>query len=613
MRTAAAAVALTTLALTAEPPPRPVPFKLGTFEAGGRVLLGLVLDDLWVVDIAAANAELERRHPEWPRLDMPADMKQLIEGYEPGSRERLHALAREAAAGPRSAWVHDLKTLRLRPPVQPETMLNAAVNYAEHGAEMLRRTGPADSASPAPRSASGLWERRPDDQRHNPYLFLKPRTAVIAAGEAIRIPPGRDRIDWECELAVVVGRRAQRVPIERAREHIFGYTLQHDVSDRGGRGDARHGSDWLVAKGHDTFAPLGPFIVPREFVPDPHGLALRFTLSGTTMQDSRTARMTHAVDELLHYASNILTLRPGDVISTGSPAGVGSARNPPVFMKPGDVATCTIEGIGTLTNPVTAAEEPGAAPPFAQPSVPHAEERARPAEKVIALVLFPEVTLLDLAGPLQVLKGLPAPFRVVVVGERREPVATDTGLALTAERTFEEVPRPFAIVVPGGPGSVAALGNEALQRYLRAAAPQAEVVGSVCTGALVLAAAGLLEGRRATTHWAYAPELEMLGVRYVRDRWVDDGKFITAGGVSAGIDMALALVARLTDRATAQRIQLGIEYDPRPPFGGIDWSGVGEVERQRQRRGGTGRRLQDAGRLLASRPDLLRRLGIEPK
>jgi transcriptional regulator GlxA family with amidase domain len=202
-------------------------------------------------------------------------------------------------------------------------------------------------------------------------------------------------------------------------------------------------------------------------------------------------------------------------------------------------------------------------------------------EKVIALVLFPDITLLDLVGPLQVLKSLPAPYRTVVVGERKEPMATDVGLALTPERTFDEVPRPFAIVVPGGPGSVAAMGNEAVQGYLRSAAPRAEVVSSVCTGALVLAATGLLEGRRATTHWAYARELEKLGAHYARERWVEDGKFITAGGVSAGIDMAIALAARLTDRATAQRIQLGIEYDPQPPFdaGALDKAPQKVVER----------------------------------
>jgi transcriptional regulator GlxA family with amidase domain len=234
-------------------------------------------------------------------------------------------------------------------------------------------------------------------------------------------------------------------------------------------------------------------------------------------------------------------------------------------------------------------------------------------ERLIALVLFPDVTLLDLVGPLQVLKSLPAPYRTVVVGERLEPMRSDTGIVLTPERRFEDVLRPFAVVVPGGPGSVAAMANPAVQGWLKAVAPQAEVVSSVCTGALVLAAAGLLEGRRVTTHWAYAAEIEKLGARYVRERWVEDGRLITGGGVSAGIDMALALAARLTDRATAERIQLGIEYDPRPPFGPIDWARVGEAERARQRQGGTGRSLQDAPRLLATRPDLLRRLGIQPQ
>ncbi|HVQ28047.1 MAG TPA: DJ-1/PfpI family protein [Vicinamibacteria bacterium] len=237
---------------------------------------------------------------------------------------------------------------------------------------------------------------------------------------------------------------------------------------------------------------------------------------------------------------------------------------------------------------------------------------ASPSEKTIALLLFEEMTLLDLVGPLQVLKGLPAPFRTVVVGERVAPMTTDTGLAITPDKRFEDVPRPFAVVVPGGPGSVASMANDSVQGYLRSAAKTATVMGSVCTGALVLAATGLLEGRRATTHWAYARELEKLGARYVRERFVEDGSFITGAGVSAGIDMAIALAARLTDRATAERIQLGIEYDPHPPFGGIDWTKVGAPETARQRQGGTGRRLKDAPQLLASRPDLLKRLDLDP-
>jgi 2-keto-4-pentenoate hydratase/2-oxohepta-3-ene-1,7-dioic acid hydratase in catechol pathway len=221
---------------------------------------------------------------------------------------------------------------------------------------------PAASGAPArpPGPIPGIWQRKEGDTRHNPYLFLKSRSAVIADGETIRIPPGRDRIDWECELSVVVGRTASRVSVERAAEFIFGYTLQNDVSDRGGREDGRHGSDWLIGKSHDTFAPLGPFVVPREFVPDPQKLAIRFTLNGRVMQDSSTDRMTHSVAEVLSYASHIMTLSPGDVISTGSPAGVGTARSTPIYMKPGDVAVCSIERIGVLTNPVGAAGPPPA-------------------------------------------------------------------------------------------------------------------------------------------------------------------------------------------------------------------------------------------------------------
>ena len=353
MRTGIMVAVLWAVSLVLSTAAADTPFKLGTFERSGRTFPGLVLDDRWVVDISPANARLQKRHPDWKLLAMPAGMRELIERYD-GLRERLHAIASETAPAP-GADVYDVKGLRVRPPVpDPETMVNAAVNYVEHGAEVAGGAAPTPSPSAAP-PVPGLWERRPGDTRWTPYLFLKARSALAADGETIRIPPGRDKIDWECELAVIVGRRASHVPGDRARDHIFGYTMENDVSDRGGRGDGRHGSDWLLGKGHDTFAPVGPFVVPKEFVPDPQALRIRFTLSGTLMQDSTTARMTHTVDEMLEYASNILTLRPGDVISTGSPAGVGFTRNPPVFMKPGDVAVCTIERIGTLTNPVAAA------------------------------------------------------------------------------------------------------------------------------------------------------------------------------------------------------------------------------------------------------------------
>ena len=139
------------------------------------------------------------------------------------------------------------------------------------------------------------------------------------------------------------------------------------MSDRGGRGDTRHGSDWLIAKSHDTFAPMGPFIVPKEFVPDPQKLKVTFKLNGQVMQDANTSLMIHTVFEQVSYASHILTLRPGDVIATGSPAGVGSARNPPIFLKAGDISECTYEGVGTLRNPVAEVSQTG--PPCADAPV----------------------------------------------------------------------------------------------------------------------------------------------------------------------------------------------------------------------------------------------------
>ena len=165
--------------------------------------------------------------------------------------------------------------------------------------------------------------------------------------------------------------------------------------------------------------------------------------------------------------------------------------------------------------------------------------------KTVAFVLYPGLTPLDLVGPLQLLNGLgmaDPDFRVTVVGERVEPMDADVPIKLTPERTFDQVPNPYIVVVPGGGmGTLKAMGNRAIRDYLLAAAETAHTVASVCTGALILGAAGLLEGRNATTHWAYATFLERLGARYLPQRWVQDGKFLCSAGVSAGIDMALYL------------------------------------------------------------------------
>lgn len=197
-------------------------------------------------------------------------------------------------------------------------------------------------------------------------------------------------------------------------------------------------------------------------------------------------------------------------------------------------------------------------------------------QKEIAFVLYPGLTPLDLVGPLQVLTALSyfAPqFKTVVVGARNEAMQADNGLKLIPNKSFDEVPHPYAVVVPGGSTpTLRAMNDETIRTYLRTAAETAEFIGSVCTGALILAGAGLLKEHPATTHWAYYKILESLGSPYQRKRWVENGRIINSAGVSAGIDMAFYFASRITDEHTARRVQLAIQYDPRPPLGRIDWN-----------------------------------------
>lgn len=198
--------------------------------------------------------------------------------------------------------------------------------------------------------------------------------------------------------------------------------------------------------------------------------------------------------------------------------------------------------------------------------------------RTIAFVAYPGLTLLDLAGPLQVMSVLPRfglPYEVVVVGATTEALPTDTPLAVVPSRTFAEVPAPDVLVVPGGEEpTLAALADRELLDYLRSAGAAASTVTSVCTGALLLGEAGFLAGRKATTHWLYRDRLPAFGATPVAERWVEDGPVLTAAGVSAGIDMALHLAARLAGPDTGRLAQLFLEYDPQPPLGPLDWSGV---------------------------------------
>ena len=335
------------------------PFKLGTFEIDGDERIGIVLQDKLVVDLEAANRVLER-DPAYPRVPMPDEMRELIGRYDYGLKYRLYEIVndlvtnRRLAASPRPRFVHDLGEVRTLAPLMPRKILNAAVNFYSHVNE---------NAPPEEQKKAAEERRR---ARGVPYLFLKPTEgAVIGNGEAVVIPHGRDRIDWEVELGIVIGRAAKYVPASRAQDHIFGYMVTVDISDRGGRPpDSRPGSDWFVGKGHDTFAPMGPWIVPKEFYGDPMK-RLRQTLSvdGKVMQEAGAADMIHSIYELIEYASSIITLFPGDVVNNGTSGGTGMGtayRGEQQFLKPGETIVASIEGIGTLTLPVVAGEPPPA-------------------------------------------------------------------------------------------------------------------------------------------------------------------------------------------------------------------------------------------------------------
>ncbi|MEO8313190.1 MAG: fumarylacetoacetate hydrolase family protein [Pseudomonadota bacterium] len=346
------------------------PFKLGTFQQNGREFTGLVLNDTKVVDIAQANVAYQQRNAGAAAVTFPADMKQLIAGYDAGLGARLAQIAAAEVAAGAAPYVHRVDGVAILPPVRPAVILNGGANYPEHLAGIQARNaavagaGPggasaaaAPPAPPASKSMPGIWTRPPGDVRpDNPYLFLKSPAVVVGANDDVVLPFGREQLDFECEFAVVIGKRSRRVPVANAADHIFGYTIEFDVSDRGGRNDRKMGGgpDWLVQKNHDTFGPIGPYIVPKAFMPKPMDTRHFFTLNGELMQDSNTSRMAHNIYELLSYASGVMTLNPGDIIAAGSPSGTNIERVEQRWMRAGDEGVCTIEGIGVQRHRIVA-------------------------------------------------------------------------------------------------------------------------------------------------------------------------------------------------------------------------------------------------------------------
>jgi 2-keto-4-pentenoate hydratase/2-oxohepta-3-ene-1,7-dioic acid hydratase in catechol pathway len=213
-----------------------------------------------------------------------------------------------------------LPDVRLLSPILPSKVVAIGKNYADHVAEMAASTG--SSEPPA-----------------TPLIFLKPSTSVIGTGDTIRLPPDSTRVDHEAELAIVIGRPARDVSREAAMSHVLGYTAANDVT---ARDQQLADGQFTRAKGHDSFCPLGPWI---ETVLDPRDLRVTARVNGELRQDGRTSHMIHDIPKMIEFMSGVMTLLPGDVILTGTPAGVGPIVD-------GDTVTIEIEGIGELTNPV---------------------------------------------------------------------------------------------------------------------------------------------------------------------------------------------------------------------------------------------------------------------
>lgn len=311
------------------------PFKLGTITADGRERVAMLIDGR-VVDVQAANAWLVE-HAGVTAFEMPGDLKSVIE-QSAATLPRLFQVA-NALHGRLDdvEFDYDIADVKIDAPIRyPWHLLAAGQNYREHAAEM-----------------GGATDIDPD--KDDPFLFAKSaRSGIIGPGEAYPIPPGRDRIDWEGEFAIVVGREAKNLTLDNAMEHVFGFTIVFDVSDRAAQmpENGRYARDWFAGKSMDNAAPMGPWVVPKEFLPNYADLRLTTRVNGELMQDSSTSYLIHDVERLLRYATSIVTLWPGDVIATGTPSGVGNGRKPPVYLKPGDVVAIEIEGIGILETPI---------------------------------------------------------------------------------------------------------------------------------------------------------------------------------------------------------------------------------------------------------------------
>ncbi len=271
---------------------------------------GLRMDDGSYVDLQAV---LPSASVTWREILSAGLFENVIGAYEQGRFD----------GAPRI----DPRAVRLAPPIpDPTTVICLGLNYRD----------------PAEEQNKPLPER--------PMLFPKVPSALVGHGEAVVLPVDEPRVDHEVEFAFVIGRRARNVSAADAYEYILGYTIMNDVSGRLAQGREKQ---WLRAKGFETFGPMGPHIVTADEIPDPHTLGLSCHINGELRQKSNTNQLIFQLPFLVEYLSRSMTLEPGDVISTGTPGGVGVYREPPIFLKAGDVMRLEIEKIGVLENSVT--------------------------------------------------------------------------------------------------------------------------------------------------------------------------------------------------------------------------------------------------------------------
>ena len=322
--------------------------KLVSYVAGRKTRLGALSPNGSIVDLNRAHREFlstKKSAPGAGQRDrpLPHEMVPFLEAGDGAVRAAREALEfaelRRTKKGGEKALIAGRIVIpaakaKLAAPVpRPPKLIAVWVNYAEHEKEV---------AVDAPKKA--------------PLFFTKFPTAVIGPGEPIVLPRISHKVDYEAELALVIGKRGKDIPRESAYEHIAGYTIMNDVSARdfslrellGVAGP----SD--VQKSFDTFAPMGPWLVTRDEVPNPQSLGIRLRIGDEVLQDSNTRYMIHKIPEIIAYISSIATLEPGDVITTGTPSGVGFTRTPPRWLRPGETVRIEIDKIGVLENPVVA-------------------------------------------------------------------------------------------------------------------------------------------------------------------------------------------------------------------------------------------------------------------